>query len=149
MAESSSRVQLNTKPAINEKIRQATIDRLNFTGFDVDAIEQRLAELEREWDIERVIEANASSIVLAGLTLGATVNKRWFLLPAVVAGFLLQHAVQGWCPPVPVLRRLGFRTQREIDNERCILLARRGDFEKINNRSTREAIEALESNISR
>ncbi|WP_111420331.1 efflux transporter outer membrane subunit, partial [Rhodoplanes roseus] len=27
--------------------------------------------------------------------------------------FLFQHAIQGWCPPVPILRRLGFRTELE------------------------------------
>jgi hypothetical protein len=42
--------------------------------------------------------------------------------------FLFQHAVQGWCPPVPILRRLGYRTAREIDDERAALKALRGDF---------------------
>jgi hypothetical protein len=41
---------------------------------------------------------------------------------------LFQHAVQGWCPPVPLLRRLGYRTSREIDIERVALKALRGDF---------------------
>jgi hypothetical protein len=50
-------------------------------------------------------------------------------LPALVSGFLFQHAVQGWCPPVPVLRRLGFRTAYEIEEERRALKALRGDFE--------------------
>lgn len=58
----------------------------------------------------------------------ATVDRRWFIFPAFVAGFLLQHAVQGWCPPLPVLRRLGFRTQPEIDYERYALKSLRGDF---------------------
>jgi hypothetical protein len=34
------------------------------------------------------------------------------------SGFLLQHALQGWCPPVPLLRQLGFRTSYEIEEER-------------------------------
>ena len=51
--------------------------------------------------------------------------------PALVATFLLQHAVQGWCPPVPVFRRLGFRTQPEIDHERYALEALRGHFEAV------------------
>ena len=55
-------------------------------------------------------------------------DRRFYLLPAAVAGFLLQHAVQGWCPPVPVFRRLGFRTAAEIDEERYALKALRGDF---------------------
>lgn len=62
--------------------------------------------------------------------------------PAAVAGFLLQHAIQGWCPPVPVLRRLGFRTQREIDDERAVLKARRGDFEQVRDMPSRRAIES-------
>jgi hypothetical protein len=33
----------------------------------------------------------------------------------------MQHALQGWCPPVPILRRLGFRTAREIFEERLAL----------------------------
>ena len=42
--------------------------------------------------------------------------------------FLLQHAVQGWCPPVPFFRRRGVRTAREIEIERYALKALRGDF---------------------
>ena len=49
-------------------------------------------------------------------------------VPLVVGGFLLQHAVQGWCPPLPVFRRYGVRTQTEIDDERYALKALRGDF---------------------
>jgi hypothetical protein len=37
-------------------------------------------------------------------------------------GFMLMHAVVGWCPPVSVFRRLGCRTMREIDRERSALL---------------------------
>ena len=44
------------------------------------------------------------------------------------AGFLLQHAVQGWCRPVPIFRRLGIRTASEIDAERYALRMIRGDF---------------------
>lgn len=78
--------------------------------------------------MERTLEANAATIALIGLGLGTLVNRRFFMLPAVVAGFLLQHAVQGWCPPVPFFRRRGVRTAREIDVERYGLKALRGDF---------------------
>ena len=88
------------------------------------AIERRLQELDHEWDIERAIEANAASIGLAGLALGVFVDRRFLALPAAVCAFLLQHALQGWCPPVPVLRRLGFRTQTEIETERAALKER-------------------------
>jgi len=58
-------------------------------------------------------------------------DRRWFLLPTVVLSFLLLHAVQGWCPPVPLLRRLGIRTRGEIDRERYALKALAGDFEGV------------------
>jgi len=55
-------------------------------------------------------------------------NGWWLILPAAVTAFLFQHAIQGWCPPVPILRRLGFRTSDEINKERYALKAVRGDF---------------------
>lgn len=63
--------------------------------------------------------------------LGAFVDRRWLLLPGVVTAFLFQHAVKGWCPPVPVFRRFGIRTRREIDLEKYALKALRGDFEEV------------------
>jgi hypothetical protein len=68
-----------------------------------------------------------------------------------VTGFLLQHALQGWCPPVPLLRKTGVRTMREIDIERYALKALRGDFGPIgtgpHNRDTRagQALQAARS----
>jgi hypothetical protein len=88
-----------------------------------EAVQGRLAELSREWDIERAIEANAASIALIGILLGAFVDIWFLLVPAIVGLFLLEHALHGWCPPVPILRRLGFRTSREIFEERLALLA--------------------------
>jgi hypothetical protein len=124
----AERVQVNTDCQINERIRERTDASVARFGSRGD-IDRRLRELDEEWDVERTIEANASSIVLAGLGLGAFVDRRFYLLPAAVAGFLLQHAIQGWCPPIPILRRLGFRTQTEIEEERYALKALRGDFD--------------------
>src|SRR4051794_4391924 len=77
---------------------------------------------------ERTLEANAATLAFTGTMLGATADRRWLAVPAIVTVFLFQHAVQGWCPPVPLLRRLGFRTMREIDTERYALKALRGDL---------------------
>ena len=33
----------------------------------------------------------------------------WLWFSVGVLAFLLQHALQGWCPPMPVFRWLGFR----------------------------------------
>lgn len=126
------RVPLHTTGAANARIRRRTeenIRRLRHAG--ATAIQRRLDELDAEWDVERVLEANAASAVLLGSALGATVHRRFFALPVVVGAFLLQHAVQGWCPPLAVFRRLGVRTAAEIDHERYALKALRGDFAEL------------------
>ena len=68
--------------------------------------------------------------------------RPWFLLPGVAALFMVKHVLRGWCPPVPVLRRLGFRTAGEIARERYALKALRGDFQGINREDFRKAFEA-------
>ena len=118
------RVRANTAREVNEQIDSRIEENIQFyKERGAHSIPQRLYELEREWDIERVLEMMASSISLTGLVLGGTKNRRWFILPTVVLSFLLVHAVQGWCPPLPILRRLGFRTREEIDRERYALKA--------------------------
>ena len=120
----SDRVPRNTAPEVNERIRRQTLANLGrYRNAAPEAIVRRLDELDHEWDIERAIEANAAGIALAGIALGALADRRFLLLPAAVGMFLLQHALQGWCPPVPILRRLGFRTAREIFEERLALKA--------------------------
>ena len=128
----TTRVPLNTAEEVNESIRQQTDQNVAcYANRGPDAIARRLRELDEEWDIERMLEANAASVSLLGVTLGLTSNRIFFLLPGVVAAFLLQHAVQGWCPPVPIFRRRGVRTMREIDEERFALKALRGDFRSL------------------
>lgn len=126
------RVPQSTAESVNETIRRETEHTVACClAGGPDVMNRRLAELDAEWDIERTLEANAASVALVGLTLGVTTDRRWLALPALVAGFLLQHAIQGWCPPLPIFRRLGFRTQSEIDYERYALKALRGDFRNL------------------
>ncbi len=128
---SAERVRLSTAEHINTRIVSETRIRIEYYAQHPDQIDQRLTELDREWDTERVLETQAASLMVVGSVLGATVNRRWLMLSAVVGGFLVQHAVQGWCPPLPVLRRLGVRTPREIEAERYALKSIRGDFGKV------------------
>lgn len=140
VALSARRVADHTAPAINARIRAATLDNLRRAAAGGrEAIDRRLAELDREWDIERCLETGASSLVLTGTLLGLTADRRWFALPLGVAGFLLQHAIQGWCPPMAAFRRLGVRTAEEIALERHALKALRGDFAGIDPTSMPEA----------
>jgi hypothetical protein len=130
--DTAHRSERNTPNAINERIRretEASIERTLAGGRS--AIDARLRELDAEWDTERTLETLAASFTLTGLALGTTVHRNWLALSGVVAGFLLQHAIQGWCPPLPAIRALGVRTSSEIDRERFALKAARGDFEQV------------------
>jgi hypothetical protein len=131
-ASTATRVAANTPEHINECIRQRTENNIaRYTNAGRAAIDSRLLELEQEWDIERYVETLAPSLTLAGLGLGVTVSKKWLLIPFLVQGFFLQHAIQGWCPPVPILRRFGVRTTEEINYEKNALKAIRGDYREI------------------
>lgn len=113
------RVELHTSKCSNQRIRKKTLDNIaSYTNRPNEEILARINELNKEWDIERILENNAASIVILSTVLGFTVNKKWFALSGIVGGFLLQHSLQGWCPPVPILRRLGVRTSSEINYEK-------------------------------
>lgn len=126
-ATSATRVPAATSPENNSRINRRTAESVRHYAENPQEISRRLEELDREWDIERALETTAASLAFTGSVM-AMRRKSWLLLPAIVTGFLFQHAVQGWCPPLPILRRLGFRTRREIDEERFALKALRGDF---------------------
>jgi hypothetical protein len=139
MTSTIDRVPEHTAADVNQQIREQMADRVQFFAAHPERIPQRLNELDDEWDIERAIEANAATLAFAGVALGAAADRRWLILPALVTAFLFQHAIQGWCPPVPVLRRLGFRTAHEIEQERHALKAIRGDFESVSNSYSKPA----------
>ena len=128
--------QANTTATSDDRVRRVTSSRLNreidrqtdrnirrYIGANRETIIDRMHQLDKEWDIERVLEVRASALALTGLVLGLTVNKRWFAVPGIILAFLLQHGLQGWCPPIPILRRLGVRTRGEIDREKYALKA--------------------------
>ncbi len=103
-------------------------------------ITRHLEELDREWDVERRLQANASNLALSGVLLGATKDKKWLMLSGVVFSFFLPDALQGWCPPLPIFRRMGVRTRKEINREKYALKALWGDFAKLDTpKSQRQA----------
>lgn len=111
------------------KLDRERLDRIRrFAAASPEAASRHLYELDTTWDIERRLEANAASVMLLSTALAATHSKRWLILSAVVPGFLLQHAIQGWCPPIEAFRRLGARSRNEIDAERTAIKALRGHF---------------------
>jgi hypothetical protein len=128
VSDTTTRVPRHTPEHLNQRIREQTRRHVARCAAQPEAIPGRLQELDREWDIERVLEANASSLVVVGVLLGTFVSRWFYWIPFLVGAFLLQHAIQGWCPPVRLFRRLGLRTHPEIAAERYALLLLRGDL---------------------
>jgi hypothetical protein len=52
-------------------------------------IERRLRRADIAWQMDRAIEQNAAPAALVGALLGAFVDRRFFLVPALVGGWLL------------------------------------------------------------
>ena len=125
------RVPDNTSSEVNRRIQSDIEKQARKALANPMRIDRRLHELSEEWDIERAIEMNASALAFVGTALGYFLHPYWLALPAIVTAFLFQHALQGWCPPVPILRRWGFRTSYEIEQERQALKAVRGDYSSV------------------
>jgi hypothetical protein len=123
------RVREHTAPHVIQRIDRmsvANVDAVVAAGHD--SIVRRLAELDYEWDIDRALMVNFALAGAASFTTGllrytrapllSRRPKGFLYLFGAQLGFLLLHGVVGWCPPASVFRRLGFRTQREIEAER-------------------------------
>ena len=120
------RVRRMTTDSANQKIDARTresVERAAAAGRV--GLEQRLTELQEEWDVDRVLMLNFAALVFAQLV-AARKDRRWLWGPLVQTPFLLMHATVGWCPPVLWFRPLGFRTRWEIQAEREELLRRLG-----------------------
>lgn len=127
--EEEDHVRAHSSASVNADIDRETEENLrHWAAQSREAIDARILDLDREWDVERYLEMTASSLALSGVVAGLAGRRKALILPAVVLSFLFQHAVHGWCPPLPVFRRLGVRTRKEIDREKYALKALRGDF---------------------
>lgn len=140
------RVQDNTDPEVNQEIREQTLCKLNelhgYKRTNNTVLNHCINELGKEWDTERFLEANAATIILISSILGLKKSKAFFFT-GIISFFLLQHALQGWCPPLPVIRKIGIRTAGEISNERMALKMMRGDFSEVPD-TVEEMLEIIE-----
>lgn len=107
-----------------------------------DLINQRVAELNSEWDLERSAVMVSSIISLCGMALGAFVHIYWLLLSVLVTFFLIQDVLLGQGPFHYLLEKMGRRTFIEIQSERHALKALRGDYSHVDSPA-----DALEDSI--
>ena len=153
MATSTSnqdRVKEATPSFINQEIERETWLRVSsYANKTREEISARIDELDKEWDIERYLGVNMSTLALTGLAAAAlSKNRYWTILPAVVLSFFFQHSVQGWCPPLPILRHFKIRTRKEIEQEKYALKIIRGDFNDVTNVSGQE-VEKLKHAVAK
>jgi hypothetical protein len=108
--EHHDRVRAMTTQKVNQKLDRNTERRIHAIQSEgPQAIRDRLEELDKEWDIDRVLMLNFSV-------------PKWLLGPLIQTPFMFMHATLGWCPPSLWFRPMGFRTRKEIQAEREALL---------------------------
>ncbi|HWQ80481.1 MAG TPA: DUF2892 domain-containing protein [Anaerovoracaceae bacterium] len=128
----AQRVAAYTNPDVNEMIRGSTLENLKCLENAEEAeLSRRIQSLNAEWDMERFVEAKAAACVIGCSLLGMSKRKFWSFLTLIAGTFLLQHALLGWCPTAPVMRKMGIRTAEEISQEKTVLKLLRGDFSHI------------------
>lgn len=145
----SSRTTRVTPDEAHEEALRGMEQRIRYYAVHQDLIPQRLQALDEEWDVDRVLSAGISGLGLLGVVLAVVRRRRRFLLPALVSGLVLQYAVQGRSPLVPLLRQLGIRTRAEVEEERYALKVLRGDFKlgDLEGKSEMERVSAILSSI--
>jgi hypothetical protein len=122
------RVRRRTPRRLNERIDAKSDARVKAAAAEGgEALRRRLATVNREWDVDRVLMlavAVAGTVAheLALRLAGRRGRRRWLdrMLRGQL-GFLGIYALTGWAPPVPLLRLLGVRTRLEIERERDTL----------------------------
>jgi hypothetical protein len=117
------RVPLHTSAAVNRRIQQDISGRVRWHTRHPERIDQRLRELDAEWDIERTLDANAATLALTGTLLGIFVDRRFLALPVAVtpscfstpfrAGVLPSHSsASAGFAPLGRSMRSGSRSRR-------------------------------------
>jgi len=128
----TERVVLHTHKDDNDCISERTRQNVShYASATPQTLDARLRHLDREWDVERVTALAGGLGLLAGGGLTLAFGTAWVAVPVLIAGFMLLHAVVGWSPLLPPIRKLGFRTACEISYERYALKALRGDFRRL------------------
>jgi hypothetical protein len=119
-------IRERTSDRANQRIDQQTRGAIA-EATSPAAIRARLGQLDREWTIDRALMLNFAIIGgIASMRAMGNMRRRgwpggWGALFVTQLGFLAYHALKRWCPPMPVFRRLGFRSDREIAEERVVL----------------------------
>ncbi|MFW6224259.1 MAG: hypothetical protein ACOC4R_01230 [Bacteroidota bacterium] len=125
-------IRENTGEEINRRIDRYIEDNIRYYATQAeDIITGRINTLEKEWDVQKLVQAIDSGIGLGSILLGVLGSKKWWFVTTLAAASSGMSAVKGWSPCTMALRRMGFRTRQEIDREKYALKALRGDFNEL------------------
>lgn len=120
---------LNPAPHVHEVIRERPYEDLaRYASAAPGVLEQRLRELDHEWDVDRVTAITFGLVLLGTGLLTWFAGAGWVVLSGIIALCLLLHGLCGWTPALPLIRSLGYRNPWEIAHERSALRMIRGDF---------------------
>jgi hypothetical protein len=144
MSLKTDRVRRHTAAVVLRRIDDTTVAHLlDCASGGNDSMAARLHELDREWDVDRAVEIETALTGLAGLALGVLVRPAILAVPAFGAAMLTLYALTGRHPLMPLWRRLGLRTAREIARERLALKVLRGDFAGLEPRERPAGVRAV------
>ncbi len=118
MATTANRVSAQTSGEINRLLRLQMEERLASLRKPIQTRSTLgVAELDREWDIERTLEANASTLAFTGTMLAATGDRRWLALASDRDGFPLPARCSGVVSASADPAQAGLRTaEKSIRN---------------------------------
>ena len=118
------RRRLFSRAAVTEKIRRRTSARVSRAAAGgPEALRRRLARLSWEPSLHRACGTTLAAAAILGVGMSGRGRQRWLLLTGAAAALWAHEAATGASPFCHVLRRFGFRTGREILQERETLLA--------------------------
>ena len=106
----------NSPASVNDCLReQAEKSVARYQNANAEQIELSLAQLNREWDVERLIEAESAMMILLGLLIGANFGRKWLVLPLFSTAMLIVHNTEEYSPLfLSFYQRIGFRSTNEI-----------------------------------
>jgi hypothetical protein len=102
-----------------------TLDVARNPDAGLHQVEQRLAELDTELNIERAL-ADAGAAPQLGVTLTRAGDPQYLLLPAAAGGIVIPHGTDDSAHVAA--RNLGLRTEKQIEKEREVLEAIKSDL---------------------
>ena len=92
------------------------------------AINDRLAQLDREWSAGRATKVTLAFVVLVGMAMTLAFGTWWAILPVAGGLFLFQYAFTRTSWMGNMFREVGFRSGAQIEEEKFALKTLRGDF---------------------